>query len=1090
MAGQHELERDCDRCGHGRLIFKEGKHGAFLGCDRFPSCKRSLSLTDAWQPKNSKKRKAETSVADAAESVPSSGPTTPARSGPDAHARLGFVRLRDGRAGRFLGSNGSTLQIGVLNHPREGIVEVSAPIGEVESYELPRGTEVWVERTGGLKSFGTIRAFEGDGYLVRFGDQEEKVTAAALTVWSRFGTFDPIGAFCGGYLDSLAAYKARVRALKNAIHQRALYCGLTAAASASVELHRHQLDVVAQVTSDPVCRYVLADEVGMGKTIEAGLVIRQRLLDDPEARVVVAVPPPLVGQWETELRDKLLLGGTFESRWQVVDHDDLPLASLVPPSLLVIDEAHQIVERALVESVEAELVEAAAHAAEGLLLLTATPVRGNAEVFHYLLHLLDPGTYPRDELEGFRQRLERRSEMAATIELLADEGMPWEFLVEDLQAFVASLPSDQALQRLLARAIGGGEADRSLLVPVVDHLREHYRISRRVLRNQRSAATDFPVFGRWFDEPVPLVDSASSMIDDFVERLRELVPDDSSLGARFADVVDAAMGGPVALREVLESIEGLDPLTRTEATNFMARLDQVGMFDRVDVAVEFAARWWSAGKGRLLVATGSTAIASELVERLGARVGEQSVRAHCASMSRNDRDDSIAALINEADPARILVIDRTGEEGRNLQFCDVVLHVDVPLSVNRLEQRIGRVDRFGRGGTKKKRNVVVRGSSLWESARDRLHEASGVLESSVATLQRPLAAVERAIAEELPGKGVEAVDAIDLESFRAQLDAERQEVARLEELESSAARKGLSNEQFRRLDDFEDADWGSVRSATIGLTGKHGCHLEHRFQPSGQEAIFTYRKPRPEVAAQLGQASLERLAKAWDRRRTFNRAIAVRDASVVPVRIGDPLFDELIAAVRRGQRSRARALLRSAPGLQGLQVWFQFDVLVEFRAASDLDAASRSRIGRVGDRLFPPVVLSRWSDGNDGPDEQFASEFLTTLPSGKPDTPVGPKEWSRLQEFMPDCCDRADRALAHVLASVTTGEALGVRKTNALERLDDEYRVAQSAMGHFGGSEELSRYLAELDGPLRQGIAEPHIGVLAVGAYFLIGATA
>src|SRR5690606_32696712 len=110
-----------------------------------------------------------------------------------------------------------------------------------------------------------------------------------------------------------------------------------------------------------------------------------------------------------------------------------------------------------------------------------------------------------------------------------------------------------------------------------------------------------------------------------------------SLGARFPNVIDAAMGGPVALREALESIEGLDPLTRTEVTNFMARLDQVGMFDRIHAAVEFGASWWSAGKGCLLVATGSTAVANELVERLGARVGEQSVRAHCASMSRKDR---------------------------------------------------------------------------------------------------------------------------------------------------------------------------------------------------------------------------------------------------------------------------------------------------------------------------------------------------------------------------------------------------------------------------------------------------------------------
>lgn len=1088
MAAKHELERDCDQCEHGRLVLKEGRRGAFLGCDRFPSCRRSLSLSDAWEPKASRGRKRRPPAAGTP--VVAKNPK-PARDIVAEVARVGFVRTTDGRIGRLLGSDGATtVRVGLLEDPGQGEVELSVSSGDVNPYELPRGTEVWVEHVGGLRSFGTVRAFEGDGYLVRLGERDAKVSAAAMTVWAGGQTFDPVGALSGGYIDSLAAYKARVGALKNAIHQRALFCGLTAAASASVELHRHQLDVVAQVTSDPVCRYVLADEVGMGKTIEAGLVIRQRLLDDPLARVIIAVPPPLVGQWETELRDKLLLGGIFDSRWQVVEHDDLPLATLAPPSLLVIDEAHQVAERALVEAVEAELAEGAAQAADGLLLLTATPVRGNAEVFHYLLHLLDPSTYPRDDVESFRQRLERRYEMAATIELLADDGMPWDFLVEDLKSFTSSLANDQVLQGLLAGAISGGEADRSLLTPVVDHLREHYRVSRRVLRNQRTAATDFPVLGRWFDEHVPLEDSATAMIDDFVDRLRELVADDTALEAVFAEVVDAAMGGPVALQAVLASVEGLDSATRSEVANFMAKVGQLGIFDRVNVAVDFAARWWSSGKGRLLVATGYTATANELVDRIVARVGDQSVRAHTAPMNRSDRDKAIAALTNDDDPARILVIDRTGEEGRNLQFSDVVLHVDVPLSVNRLEQRIGRVDRFGRGGAKKKRNVVVRGASHWEVARDRLHEASGVLESSVATLQRPLALVEREISQALVAEGVAAIDAIDLEAFRSRLDAERQEVARLEEIETSGARKGLSNEQFRRLDDFEDGDWGSVRNATIGLTSRHGLHLEHRFVPNGQEAIFTYRKPTSEVAQQLGRASLERLAKAWDRRRTFNRAIAVRDSSVVPVRVGDPLFDELIAAVRRGQRARTRALLRSAPGIGGIQAWFQFDVLVEFSVAPDLDVATSARIGRVGDRHLAPVLLRRWSDGNVTPDDEFESEFLRALPTGKPDVPVGPEEWSRLQGLMPDLHERVHRAAEQVVDSVTVGGLLEARRGLALENVDNDLRSARYVAGHFGESGEVRRYLAELEGPVRRGIAEPHIEIVAVGAYFLLGTDA
>ena len=101
------------------------------------------------------------------------------------------------------------------------------------------------------------------------------------------------------FADSRSAF---VRSL---LSQRAASMGMSAMPSSAVELEAHQIEVVRRILQDPVQRYLLADEVGLGKTIEAGVLIRQVILDAAEdALVLVIVPGPLVPQWRSELETK------------------------------------------------------------------------------------------------------------------------------------------------------------------------------------------------------------------------------------------------------------------------------------------------------------------------------------------------------------------------------------------------------------------------------------------------------------------------------------------------------------------------------------------------------------------------------------------------------------------------------------------------------------------------------------------------------------------------------------------------------------------------------------------------------------------
>src|SRR5690606_6992943 len=120
--------------------------------------------------------------------------------------------------------------------------------------------------------------------------------------------------------------------------------------SSRIKLYPHQVEVVRRVLHDPVQRYLLADEVGLGKTIEAGAIIRQTLLDDREAHALVIVPPTLKSQWRVELEERFFLFCTeapHAGRVTLCSTEELEMLAATWGEednfdIVVMDEAHHI----------------------------------------------------------------------------------------------------------------------------------------------------------------------------------------------------------------------------------------------------------------------------------------------------------------------------------------------------------------------------------------------------------------------------------------------------------------------------------------------------------------------------------------------------------------------------------------------------------------------------------------------------------------------------------------------------------------------------------------------------------------------------
>ncbi len=205
-------------------------------------------------------------------------------------------------------------------------------------YFLDPDGEVW--RTG-----RSLIATEAGEYVVAFPNRDIRtVHCDRLYVRCDRMIDDPTDFLAGRVTESPYLHERRSRLAKAFAEQRGAAAGMTGLLSAGIELESHQIEVVRRVLQDPAQRYLLADEVGLGKTIEAGIIIRQFVLDDPTGhRILVVVPAHLVDQWVAELSRRFALDCRSGSTVRVVSFDqvDAALAKGLP-RMLVIDEAHQL----------------------------------------------------------------------------------------------------------------------------------------------------------------------------------------------------------------------------------------------------------------------------------------------------------------------------------------------------------------------------------------------------------------------------------------------------------------------------------------------------------------------------------------------------------------------------------------------------------------------------------------------------------------------------------------------------------------------------------------------------------------------------
>lgn len=449
-----------------------------------------------------------------------------------------------------------------------------------------------------------------------------------------------------------------------------------------LELLPHQFYILQEVSARQIPRALLADEVGLGKTIEACLIVQRLLVIGRARRVLILVPESLTHQWFVELlrRFNLWFGIYDEKRCVACEQSDpgqnpflagqLALCSVgflaenaaraeqavnAGWDVVVVDEAHHLAWTPESASPGYALVERLAQSCPGLLLLTATPTQLGLAGHFARLRLLDPARY--SDYEQFVKESERFGEVAGIAEKILEQKPLKPKDHTALQAIFNRAP-ERLAQHLDALAQGKSGAREALLKTLLDQ----HGTGRVMFRNTRAAVAGFPK-RRFCPEP---------LAENNLTRLNRI--------ARELEAEEA--GGDAGVRYSFKDDPRIDWLVGFLKANRSEKVLLICKSQRKVLAIEAALQEKMSAKSALFYED------LPLVQR-----------------------DRNAAWFAEPDGAQLLICSEIGSEGRNFQFAHHLVLFDLPLNPGLLEQRIGRLDRIGQTQTIRIHVPFIAGSS-------------------------------------------------------------------------------------------------------------------------------------------------------------------------------------------------------------------------------------------------------------------------------------------------------------------------------------------------------------------------------------------
>jgi len=514
----------------------------------------------------------------------------------------------------------------------------------------------------------------------------------------------------------------------------------------NIDLYEYQLKTVKHVLQYMRGRALLCDEVGLGKTVEAGLVMMEYLMRGLVKKVLILTPPSLVEQWQEEMRSKFnldfVMGDSADFRktnngWRnfervIVSIDKAKRQGTMESvcseeyDLVIVDEAHHLKNRKtraweLINRIKKRYI----------LLLTATPVENSMEELFNLITLLRPGQL--DTVKNFRKHFISGGDGLKPRNTDLLKGLLKDVMIRNRRSETGSILTRRYAETIDVKL---SAPEKNLYEDVTSLVRAYFKTQNKGI-NRLVLKTLQREIGSSSHAAVPTLEKMAAN-EDNPQDLRRL----------FRDAAEKA-------EEIEESSKAL------ALFNLLSRI-----------------------KDKAIVFTGFQRTRAYLVEFLKQR-GIDVVTFH-GSMRRKEKEQAIKEF---AESARVLVSTESGGEGRNLQFCNVLINYDLPWNPMRIEQRIGRIHRVGQ-----KRDVFIFNLSAKDTIESRILE---ILDAKVNMFQLVIGELDMILGNLHKKRDFEDI----LLDIWAQSKDEGELSKRFEELGNQLAAAKKQYENVKKLDE-------------------------------------------------------------------------------------------------------------------------------------------------------------------------------------------------------------------------------------------------------------------------------------------------
>lgn len=710
-------------------------------------------------------------------------------------------------------------------------------------------------------------------------------------------------------------------------------------------LMAHQISTIVRAFESRPIRYMLADEVGLGKTIEACSIIKILSSEQKNLRVLYIVPGALAQQWENELRYKFQItavrnpGMRAYGNHVIVALEDLDeYCDIHHWDFLLVDETHRLLN----ENIKYNLILQLSRNTGNALFLSATPIQDRKEEYLRLLALLHPEQYGKMELPAFSSMLSKQKKIQRRVNSIISHMGRYEDYKEDslekLEELAEELEDENLASIVKGIELTAGDSGRTAMEQALSYVSENFRIERNIVRNRREYVSE--TLGERILKVHPYrmknVDdnySERNVYYSLLEYIASAVEEETISTKDIFRLLQGMFSSPWALWNIIEDLQikesellSLVRLWEVQADEEIAQMDYLldEEPDRIKGRLLYAIDFMEQEVSMTGDNNGKVVVFSEFPQTLwkfGELLKRREIPCACftANMLREELEDSVYEFQNN-EKCRVILCDATGGEGRNFQNADWVLHLDLPWTANAIEQRIGRLDRLGRDRNHLQIHSVVFHTigtieeqlfEIWDKGLDLFRKSLSGLEIITGELN---ARIAEAFLDDIYNGLEKAVDDI------VQMAEDTRDAVEEEQLYDSgsmiyrplwvAVKEMLQVYSGGENELFQSSMLGWAHQAGLGSTvSKSGIvqFADSMFQPKAAvQCLFV----PPDWSRYENAGIVRREGRILG---TFDRATAIKREDLLFYAPGDPVFDSIIGNAMDNGRGRCCALAASAP---------------------------------------------------------------------------------------------------------------------------------------------------------------------------------